>query len=369
MAILMWYLPYHLEGVKVASSYPQMSFLDTGDYFRHLLTFPLDLGVRLMPWLLLAWAPFCVAIQTLDPTPIFSRFLRTLFLVDFFLLWITPLDEVHDWLILLGPLAIMTALNYELNVRRYGNVYSRLGNLAAAVLLPGSAILLLGFFLFAEGALCFAAAKYTTAARTSLFANTSPVFTLLISFICAKELLSGRKILGVLMGLGGIVLAALSRGGDAFTSAGMTTLGGDLLALLSGFFWALFTVFGGDASSRYNGAFCTVLYRFCGLILMVPMLFFCDVTFNFSWKVWGGLIYLAAISGGIAVWLWSYAQKHVEPGVLGSFGYLSAICATLFSMIFLKESITPSFIIAFVMILGGMTLIISSGKKEKKAEV
>ena len=33
-----------------------------------------------------------------------------------------------------------------------------------------------------------------------------------ISFICAKELLSGRKILGVLMGLGGIVLAAFSRG-------------------------------------------------------------------------------------------------------------------------------------------------------------
>ena len=78
---------------------------------------------------------------------------------------------------------------------------------------------------------------------------------------------------------------------------------------------------------------------------------------------------IAAISGGVAVWLWSYAQKHVEPGVLGSFGYLSAICATLFSMIFLKESITPPFIIAFVMILGGMTLIISSGKKEKKAEV
>ena len=229
--------------------------------------------------------------------------------------------------------------------------------------------LLLGFFLFAEGALCFAAAKYTTAARTSLFANTSPVFTLLISFICAKELLSGRKILGVLMGLGGIVLAAFSRGGDAFTSTGMTTLGGDMLALLSGVFWALFTVFGGDASSRYNGAFCTVLYRFCGLLLMVPMLFFCDVTFDFSLRVWGGLIYLAAISGGVAVWLWSYAQKHVEPGVLGSFGYLSAICATLFSMIFLKESITTSFIIAFVMILGGMTLIISSGKKEKKAEV
>ena len=224
--------------------------------------------------------------------------------------------------------------------------------------------LMLGFFLFAEGALCFAAAKYTTAARTSLFANTAPVFTMLISFVCAREALTGRKITGMLMGLGGIILAACTRGGDAFTVTGVTTLWGDMLALLSGVFWALFTVFGGDASSRYNGAFCTVLYRFSGLLLTLPLLFFCNVTLDMPLKVWLGLIYLAAFSGGIAVWLWSYAQKHVEPGVLGSFGYLSAFCAALFSTLFLGEKITLPFIAAFVLILSGMGLIIKqpSGK-------
>ena len=218
--------------------------------------------------------------------------------------------------------------------------------------------LLLGFFLVAEGALSFAAAKYTTAARASLFANTAPVFTLLISFLCAKEVLSGRKITGVLMGFGGIVLAALSRGGDAFTTAGLSTLPGDMLALLSGVFWALFTVFGGDASSRYNGAFCTVLYRIFGLVLMLPVLFFCDTPLEMPLKVWLGLIYLAGVSGGLAVWIWSYAQKYVEPGVLGSFSYLSAFCATLFSILFLEEKITFPFIVAFVLILGGMFVII-----------
>ncbi len=227
--------------------------------------------------------------------------------------------------------------------------------------------LFLGLALVLEGALCFAAAKYTTAARTSLFANTSPVFTLLISFLFAKEVLSGRKITGVLLGLAGIIIAALSRGSDAFTS-GISTLGGDMLALLSGVFWALFTVFGGDASSRYNGAFCTVIYRFCGLVLMTPVLFFCDITFDLPWKVYLGLLYLAGISGGVAVWLWSIAQKYVEPGVLGSFGYLSAFSATLFSVLFLEEKITLPFILAFVLILGGMALIIRQSKKEKNTE-
>ncbi|MBE6367186.1 MAG: hypothetical protein E7052_04670 [Lentisphaerae bacterium] len=146
-AVLLWYLPYHFAGVQIASVYPATNILDGSEYIKHLLTFPLDLGLRLLPWALLAWAPFCVQLQTLDATPMFSRFLRTLFLVDFFMLWITPLDEVYDWLILLPPLAIMTGLNYEIVIRRYGNFFLHLANTLAAVLLPGAGVVLLAFFL------------------------------------------------------------------------------------------------------------------------------------------------------------------------------------------------------------------------------
>ena len=147
LSALLWYLPYHFEGVKVALIYPRSSMLDMHDYLQHLLTFPVDMGIRLLPWALLAWAPFCVAFQTLDTTPMFSRFLRTIFLVNFFLLWITPIDDVYAWLILLPPLAIMTGLNYELAIRRYGNFFCKLANITAMVLLPGSAVVLLSFFL------------------------------------------------------------------------------------------------------------------------------------------------------------------------------------------------------------------------------
>ena len=225
--------------------------------------------------------------------------------------------------------------------------------------------LYLGLFLTLEAAFSFAAGKYTTAARSSLFCNTSPVFTLLISFLCAKELLNGRKIMGVLMGLAGIIIAALSKGGDAFSAVGFSTLAGDMLALLSGVFWALFTVFGGDASSKYHGAFCAAVYRFYGIVLMVPVLFFCNITFDLPLMVWVGLLFMAGVSGGLAVWLWSIAQKHVEPSILGSFGYLSATGATLFSAIFLKEKITFPFIFAFILVLGAMALILKNDRKKE----
>ena len=147
LTTLFWYLPYHIEGVRIATVFPRADVLDFWDYLLHLATYPVDLVLRLFPWALLCWAPFCVAFQTLDDTPMFSRFLRTLFFADFFLLWITPLDDAHSWIILLPPLAVMTGLNYELTVRRYGNFFRKLGNIFAAVLLPGSGIILLAFFL------------------------------------------------------------------------------------------------------------------------------------------------------------------------------------------------------------------------------
>lgn len=147
LTILLWYLPYHLAGGRVAAVYPQMALLDGKEYLCHLLFFPWDFALRLLPWALLAWAPYCVAIQSLDDTPMFSRFLRTVFLTDFFLLWLIPADEKHSWLILVPPLAIMTALNYSITVRRYGNFFRKLCNIAAWVLMPLSAAALLTFFL------------------------------------------------------------------------------------------------------------------------------------------------------------------------------------------------------------------------------
>lgn len=147
---LLWYLPYSFDGVQISLIYPQADWMGNWEYLLHLLCFPLDLILRMMPWALLGWVPFCVAFQTLDETPIFSRFLRTLFLADFFLLWAAPLDDSYSLMILVPPLAMMTGLNYELAVRRYGNFYRRLSNITAGILLPFAGVALLGFFLLPQ---------------------------------------------------------------------------------------------------------------------------------------------------------------------------------------------------------------------------
>lgn len=118
--ILVWGVPRWSVGKDIPfRSLPFNKAVFTG-YFYRLSTFPFKVAWRFLPWTLFAWAPFCVAFHPLDDNPIFSRFLRTIFISLFFLLWLSPFTESRDLIILAPPLAIMTGINYWLLARRYG---------------------------------------------------------------------------------------------------------------------------------------------------------------------------------------------------------------------------------------------------------
>ena len=91
------------------------------EYLTKILTFPLDVCFRFMPWSLLAWPAFCVAYFPLDKNPLFSRFLRTIFISLFFFLWLGPFLNSRDLIFLAPPLSIMCGINYWLFVRRHGH--------------------------------------------------------------------------------------------------------------------------------------------------------------------------------------------------------------------------------------------------------
>lgn len=119
VTILIWFIPYFRAPEEIIEP---VKYNFSG-YYSHLLYFPFDLIWRLLPWSLIAWPAFCAAYRPLDPTPIFSRFLRTLFISNFFLLWLSPLTDVRDMALLVPPLAILIAINYSILMRRYGSFY------------------------------------------------------------------------------------------------------------------------------------------------------------------------------------------------------------------------------------------------------
>ena len=69
-----------------------------------------------------------------------------------------------------------------------------------------------------------------------------------------------------------------------------------------------------------------------------------------------GVWFMALASGTLAYTLWAKAQKSIEIGEAGLFAYLSPIFAMPLAVFWLKESITPAFIISAVLITIGVVI-------------
>lgn len=119
-AILIWGTSWGLSSHRESFQYLAWTNLTLWDYFKEVLLFPVMLPLWLLPWGFIAWMPFCVALQSSDTTPIFSRYLRMLTFAMFILLCFLPQDEPGKIFYLLGPLSILVGIYYELGIRRYG---------------------------------------------------------------------------------------------------------------------------------------------------------------------------------------------------------------------------------------------------------
>ncbi len=147
IAILGWLIPL-VQGTKSMDleliEWDKMTILN---FFRNLASVLGTYPIRLLPWTLIAWLPFCVALQQLDQTPIFSRYLRTLAFVELGLLALLPMLDIRDLIYQLAPLSILVGLSYDLGVRRYGLGLRKLLKLGEIFLLGIAGIIVLTYFL------------------------------------------------------------------------------------------------------------------------------------------------------------------------------------------------------------------------------
>ena len=219
-----------------------------------------------------------------------------------------------------------------------------------------------------ESILIFCSLNYTTAARSSLMANCSPIATVILSFLLLKQKTPGMGIFGMLIGFCGIILAGFAPGGDVYADTGLRSLLGDGMALASGFCWAFFTVYGATVSQRYGGPVCMFVSFLFGTILMIfPLFFTVDIADlqDFKPQLWAGTIYTGVITLAWANACWYAALRYLKPNVLGAFGYLSAAITFTLSSLVLNEKFSILFILAIILILSGMGMMMSNPAKDE----
>ena len=216
-----------------------------------------------------------------------------------------------------------------------------------------------------EGTLVFYSLKYTTAARSCLLANASPIFTVLMAYFALNEGMSKSKLTGMLLGFAGISAAILCRNGsDVYMSSSAVI--GDLMALGSGVCWAAYTVWGMRVSNQYGGMVSGTVSILLGTILMLPVIVISgsNLSLDLPLRVWLGIIYLGICANGIAYMCWFSALKYLKAGELGAFGYVSAAMTMVLSLILLQEKISFLFLAALALVFYGVYLMISKKSVE-----
>ena len=219
-----------------------------------------------------------------------------------------------------------------------------------------------------QGVLVFVACKYTTAARGSLMANASPIFTVVAAWLWLREKISRGMLAGMFIGFAGICLAMVSRSSDIFMDTNVSTLFGDLLALLSGAAWAVYTVAGVRVVKTYDSLSVTMFTFLAGSLMMPAVMLAFGSSFDFSAVtplVWAGMLYMGIFTGGVAFMAWLMALRYVPSSMLGAYGYLSALLAAFLSGVLLHEKFSGLFVVSAVMALGGMAMMMRGGKKAK----
>ncbi len=126
----LWYMiPGSAALVPQRQAVPWVALPAYRSYFQQIFMFPVRCLILSMPWPLLGWPVYCAAFRPLGANPTLGSFLRTLILPLFLLAWFLPGITAEALLPLVCPLAVLTALHYDILIRRH---YRRLEQVCRA---------------------------------------------------------------------------------------------------------------------------------------------------------------------------------------------------------------------------------------------
>jgi drug/metabolite transporter (DMT)-like permease len=201
------------------------------------------------------------------------------------------------------------------------------------------------------------ALTYSYASNVGVITSLTPFFVAICShFILKDEKLSPRFLVGFLVAMVGILLIHING-----THALQLNPRGDILAILAGVVWGLYSVLIRKLSQfHYNTLQVTRRGFVYGLLFMLPAIFLTD----FKWDLTRlaqpqnllNLLFLGLGASALCFVSWNWTIKVL--GVIRSsvYIYLGPVIAVIASALILSERITPLAILGTALTLSGLLI-------------
>ena len=197
--------------------------------------------------------------------------------------------------------------------------------------------------------------KYTTATEAALLYSTTPVLVLLLSRVYLGERITPAKMVGTIMAFGGVVVIVLKSG----LQVGASHLMGDLLVFTAVIAWTLYTTIGRRLVLRHGAINSTVFVGLIGSAIFAPIGIWSSVKFNYqtlSGGQWGEVIYLSLITSIVGYVLWYSALSKIEASKVAVFTNGQPVVTAILAYIFLKQGVTPVFVLGALGTIGGVVI-------------
>lgn len=218
--------------------------------------------------------------------------------------------------------------------------------------------LLVGALFALEFAFLFSALTMTTAARGTVFINSSPlIVAVLLAILVPAERLKPLQIGGLVLAFAALAYAF----SDAFSGAGLPgQWRGDVLMLSAAVLWGLTTVIIRVSRLRHAPAETTLAYQLCAAAVLGPIMWAASGEpwpSQWSWVSVGSLAYQAVIVTFISYLVWFWLLTRYPATRVQSFALFSPVFGVIGAGVILGEPIGWKLMVALAAILAGITLL------------
>ena len=209
--------------------------------------------------------------------------------------------------------------------------------------------------LFAFEFMClYNALDVSTVSRSSVIFYSMPLWLALASVVfLPDEGLTKRKVLGLALAFGGVVIALAERGD------GQISWTGDILALCSALSWAgivLVVRVTPLAHVPPEQQLISQVMISAPILLLLAPLFGPMLREVEAIHLWGMAFQIIGVASlGFLAWFW--LMKRYPANSVASFSFISPVASGLLGWVLLGEEIAPSIWIALVLVAAGITLI------------
>lgn len=139
-----------------------------------------------------------------------------------------------------------------------------------------------------------------------------------------------------------------------------SSLLGNLILLVAAVSWGLYTVMSKKATLRYSSLAVTTYVALFGLIFTCPVMVWelsvTAVSWDFSWKIWAGVLYIGIISTAGAFYLWNKGFELLQAGSGAGFFFVQPIVGAALGWLLLGEHLGIGFFAGAIFIFLGVAL-------------